>query len=329
MINTGKPFALNEQGRRNNNEDSIYPLQNEADGTNRFFIVCDGMGGHEKGEVASRIVCDSFAAYLRDVPPCEFNETVFIQALNHAYNQLDRENDCPDPAKKMGTTLTFLYLNDKQAFMAHIGDSRIYHLRKNERGKTEIVYKSSDHSLVNELLKAAVITQEEAERHPKKNMITRVIQPNMEKRSKAEICITQDLQAGDRFFLCSDGVTESLTDAQLCDIAAGNDDEAMIKAIRTECEAYSHDNFSAWLVPVVDFIPPDEQSEIIPSCEQTETLPADKVNPEEKAEITFPPRRTKKKSKTKRLILLLFLLALLTLAAWFLCHGDGGIDITP
>jgi len=211
------------------------------------------MGGHENGEVASRSVCNSFASFLENVPPNEFDEVMFDCALSFAFDELDRQDDCPDQTKKMGTTLAFLYLNEQQALMAHIGDSRIYHFRKNGKGQVDIIYKSSDHSLVSELLNAGVITEEEAIVHPKRNVITRCIQPNMERRCRAEVHTEQDVKEGDRFFLCSDGITESLTDLQLCAIAAENDsDEAMINAIRKVCEAHSHDNFSAWLVTVTE-----------------------------------------------------------------------------
>lgn len=277
-MQTGKPHALNEQGGRSNNEDSIFPPKNQADETTRFFLVCDGMGGHENGEVASSSVCESFAAFLEKVAPDDFNEEVFNRALDFAFDGLDKKDHSHPTAKKMGTTLVFLHLNNKQALMAHIGDSRIYHLRKNGQGEVDIVYKSSDHSLVNELLKAGIITEEEAACHPKKNVITRVLQPHPEKRCKADIHIEPDLRAGDRFFLCSDGVLENLTDKQLCSMAAEQtDDEALINAIRTLCEGHSRDNFSAWLVSVTEGI----QSTGI---EQAKGEAGD----------TFPPRKGKK-----------------------------------
>jgi len=284
-MQTGKPYALNEQGRRGNNEDAIFPRKNKAGETNRFFLVCDGMGGHENGEVASNSVCDSFAEFLKNVSPAGFNETVFDRALDFAFDRLDKKDDNSNSASKMGTTLTFLYLNNKQAFLAHIGDSRIYHLRKNDNDEVRVLYQSSDHSLVNELLKAEVITEEEAANHPKKNMITRAMQPHLKKRCKADIYVTQEVQAGDYFFLCSDGILESLTNEQLCAIVARNAGaEAMINAIRVLCEQNSHDNFSAWLVPVVEGIHSAEQ-------------------PEEKADATFPPRAVKKKSNISNRII--------------------------
>jgi len=253
MMQTGKPFALNEQGKRDNNEDAIFPPKNEADETNRFFMVCDGIGGHENGEIASNSVCNSFATFLKSVAPADFDETVFDDALNFAFDELDKKDNTIDNEKKMGTTLAFLYLNEKQAFMAHIGDSRIYHLRKNDKGEACILYQSPDHSLLNELLRAEVITEEEAVNHPKKNMIIRAIQPHLKKRCKAEIHIEPDVQTGDFFFLCSDGILESLTDSQLCTIIAENAGaEAMINVIGALCEKNSSDNFSAWLVPVIE-----------------------------------------------------------------------------
>ena len=279
----GKPYAINEKGRCIINEDSIFPQKNKANETNRFFVICDGIGGHENGEIASKSVCDSFAEFLETVPPNNFNENIFNGALNYAFDELDKKQDSCKTRKKMGTTLAMLYLNDNQAFMAHIGDSRIYHLRKNRNGKVNILYKSSDHSLVNELLKAEVITKEEADNYPKKNMITRAMQPYLEKRHKAEIRIKGDIKAGDRFFLCSDGVYESLTDEQLCAIADNADDETMMNIIQTLCEEHSRDNFSAWLVTVIEGINPSEE-------------------PEEKTCINFPHHGEKKKSKKRGLI---------------------------
>ena len=250
-MRTGKPYSLNEQGRRSNNEDSIFPPKNKADGANRFFVVCDGMGGHENGEVASASVCNSFATFLKDVSPNDFDEAMFNRALNFAFDELDKIDNESVTIRKMGTTLAFLFLNDKSAFMAHIGDSRIYHIRKNENGETSILYKSFDHSLVNELLHAEVITQEEAINHPKRHLITRYMSPNMERRSKATIHVTQDIQTGDHFFLCTDGILESLTDNLLLSIIAETEnDEAMINAIQALCEKNSSDNYSAWLVPI-------------------------------------------------------------------------------
>jgi protein phosphatase len=245
-----QPYSLNEIGGRSNNEDSVFPEKGKANENNPFFLVCDGIGGHQNGEVASNSICQSFGKFLKPFDPNDFNEAVFQQALKNAYAELDAKDNIPGEGKKMGTTLTFLYLNDKAAFMAHIGDSRIYHIRK-EGGTASIVYKSPDHSLVNDLLRANIITPEEAEHHPKKNVITRAIQPHQEQRSKAEIHQTSDVKAGDYFFLCSDGILEQINDDRLCAIIAKDSgDREKITEIRYACQGHSKDNFSAYLIPV-------------------------------------------------------------------------------
>jgi protein phosphatase len=281
-----QPYALNEIGGGSNNEDSVFPAKGKATENDRFFLVCDGIGGHQNGEIASRIVCESFEAFLRNVDAVDFNRTVFQQALDYAYEQLNRE-DSTKGERKMGTTLTFLYFHLKGVFMAHIGDSRIYHLRK-QGDKTGILYKSRDHSYVNDLLRANIITAEEAETHSKKNVITRAMQPHQENTSRADIYETEDVQEGDYFFLCSDGVLEQVNDTILCEIVASQpDDKRKIDAIYDACYGHSKDNFSAYLVSVatVRFEPEQEKTEstqiqsdgeevaVIPSTQVADSAP--------------------------------------------------------
>jgi serine/threonine protein phosphatase PrpC len=302
------PFALNEQGRRTNNEDSIFPQKGKATADDRFFLVCDGMGGHENGEVASQSVCNSFAVFLKRVKPEEFNEDVFKRTLAFAYDELDQKDADNITGRKMGTTLTFLFLNYKRVFAAHIGDSRIYHLRKNESGEVKIVYKSTDHSLVGELLQAGIITEEEAAVHPKKNVITRAMQPHLDKRCEATIYTTKNVRKGDMFFLCSDGVTESVNDETLCRIVAEQADGAsIINTIKTLCEANSKDNFSAYLVPVEEGIESNGEIEIVADS-PVEKMPS--MGKQITAKKTIINRRKPKKNKTKRYLWIIILLLL-------------------
>jgi protein phosphatase len=339
-----RPYALNEIGKRQNQEDNIFPPKGRAGDDTSFFLVCDGMGGHENGEVASQTVCESFGAFLKAIKPDEFNESVFERALAFAYDELDQKDESFDYGNTMGTTLTFLYLNDREAFMAHIGDSRIYHLRI-EEGNAVILYKSFDHSLVNELLRAEVITPEEAENHPKKNVITRAIQPHLEKRPKAEIHRTNDVKAGDCFFLCSDGVLESLSEEDLLSIIGEKtDDEARLRAILQLCETNSNDNYSAYLVSVAEGIeaaeevpvlpveqtPVEEQTSVVipPSNIKEEEIPVEEeVVAEEDIEVTAPPVVPEKKKKSKLPLLLLIILVALALGAaayFFVWKPDSG-----
>lgn len=250
----GMPYALNEIGGRQNQEDSIFPPKGDANESTRLFLVCDGMGGHENGEVASGLVCSTFGANLANIDHEGFTVDMFNYTLNAAYDALDREDPNPESMRKMGTTLTFLHLNSREAVVAHMGDSRVYHIRPSERNP--ILYQSSDHSLVNELVRAEIITPEEALTHPRRNVITRAMQPHLETRYKADVRTFNDVLAGDYFFLCSDGVLESISNEALVEILRRDvTDAEKIEAIRTLCAASSKDNFSAYLVPVVDGYP--------------------------------------------------------------------------
>ena len=144
--------------------------------------------------------------------------------------------------------------------MAHIGDSRIYHIRPN----TGIMYQSSDHSLVNDLLRAGELTEKEAINFPQKNIITRAMQPNLERRHKADVYSFNDIQKGDYFFLCSDGVLEQLTNDKLCEILATSNlsDCQKLNAIKNICDGKTKDNYTCYLIPVDDVVVENEDTQV-------------------------------------------------------------------
>ena len=250
QIEIQKPYAFSETGKRNNNEDCIFPEKEKANEQDRLFIVCDGMGGYEGGEIASSAVCKSISSFLSGTQ--YFDKNIFRQALDAAYDELDKMYESGRIDYKTGTTLALLYLYEKGAFMAHIGDSRIYHFRKNG-DKTEILYQSEDHSFVNDLVKLGMITPQKALTHPKRNLITKAMQPCQEQRDEAEIYETQDVQKEDCFFLCTDGVLEKLHNEKLSsifdlDISLKKKSEIIMET----CQNKSKDNFSAYLIVVAD-----------------------------------------------------------------------------
>lgn len=249
------PLALNEQGRRDNQEDSVWPAVGTANEACRTFVVCDGMGGHESGEVASNAVCTALANYVVGHSRGPVSPAEVEQAISEAYDMLDRA-DRSASDRRMGTTLTLLSLTDSEAICAHIGDSRIYQVRPSVGGSASIVYKSSDHSLVNELVKAKVITPEEALTHPKKNVITRAMQSIEGRRDAATLRRTNDVASGDYFLLCTDGVTEAVSDQAICGILGNRaiSDFEKLAEIKTLCLSASHDNFSLYLVPIAEGI---------------------------------------------------------------------------
>lgn len=251
-----QPQSFSEIGRKDNQEDFLWPNPQEVSAQQRIFVLCDGVGGQENGEVASSTAATALGSYLTEHWPADeiVSRQLFEAALTHAYDELDKA-DRGDSVRKMATTMTCLVLHRGGALVAHIGDSRIYHIRPSvidaAQGRPSIIYESLDHSLVNDLLRVGEITEEEARDFPQKNVITRAMQPGGERRCRADIFNIDDVKAGDYFFLCSDGVLEQLSNEALSQIvcAVGTDAEK-IAAIKSVCDGRTRDNNTCWLVPI-------------------------------------------------------------------------------
>lgn len=252
-----QPQVIQELGNRSNQEDSVFPKQDEAAENDRLFVLCDGMGGHENGEVASQLVCDVLPEYIR----AHWNGGCFPDGLlQDALNEVNsRINEYPSESiRKMGTTLTFLCIHQGGVLMAHIGDSRIYHIRPSEH---LIIYKSRDHSLAYDLYMAGEIKYEELATY-KKNVITRAIMPGQEKPYKADIAHTTDVKPGDYFLLCSDGLLENMSDEELINLLCsdlGNDQK---REHLIEKSKDNKDNHSAILVQISEVAKTEEESYI-------------------------------------------------------------------
>ena len=124
-------YTIYELGQRKRQEDSIFPLHNATQSDDRLFIVCDGMGGHSGGNIASAAVCEAMSNTLLSICPeaeGRFSDDDLRQALEAAYDSLDAKDDGSE--KKMGTTMTLLKFHDAGCTIAHIGDSRVYHVRQ-------------------------------------------------------------------------------------------------------------------------------------------------------------------------------------------------------
>lgn len=237
-------LSIHEIGQRDNQEDAIVQWDN------RLFILCDGMGGHEKGEVASQTVCQSLATWFEnninsDEP---FTETLLREALEYAYLQLDQYAD--GNLKQMGTTLTLLYIDMRGVTAAHIGDSRIYHIRPN----IGTLYQSRDHSLVFDLFQAGEITYEEMATFPQKNIVTRAMTPGENNRMRPDIIHITDILPDDYFYMCSDGMLERMDNDQLVALLSSQltDEEKRNKLI--ELTKGNQDNHSAWIIHIKDVI---------------------------------------------------------------------------
>lgn len=246
-------------------EDCIYPEYGKQKDSDRLFILCDGMGGHDAGEVASATVCDAMSRKILGDGNREdgvFTRELFDKAVDAAFKELDTKDNGAE--KKMGTTMTLVKLHEEGAFMAHMGDSRIYHIRPGVNGDdTKIIYESSDHSLVNDLVKVGELTRQEARNSKQKNVITRAMQPNLDNRPKSEIHETSDIRPGDYIYMCSDGMLEQAdmedgTSIRNVFSKAGGSDADKIKILRKVTED-NQDNHSAIIIHITDVI--DEKME--------------------------------------------------------------------
>lgn len=247
-----KAYNLQELGQRENQEDSLFPALGKSTPDDRLFILCDGMGGHEKGEVASATVCKSISKTIlsRWHPGEILSDELFQQALAIAFDELDAKDDGEE--RKMGTTLAFLCLHGGGATVAHIGDSRVYQLRSaSKKSAARVVFRTQDHSFVNDLLKIDEITEEETKHHPQKNVITRAIQPCQEYRAKADIDHLTDIQQGDYFYICSDGMLEEVSDENILNIITKPDatDEQKLEMLHQVTEE-NKDNHTAHLIHI-------------------------------------------------------------------------------
>lgn len=247
-----KAYNLQELGQRANQEDSLFPALGQSTTDCRLFVLCDGMGGHEKGEVASATVCEQISRTILSQWHAgePLSDDLFRQALAAAYDALDAKDD--GAGRKMGTTMTFLCLHANGATVAHIGDSRVYQLRPaTKHSPARIVFHTRDHSLVNDLVKIGEITEEEALHHPQKNVITRAMQPCQEQRARADIAHLTDIKPGDYFYMCSDGMLEQSTDENILNIITkpNSTDEEKLEMLRSVTEE-NKDNHTAHLIHI-------------------------------------------------------------------------------
>lgn len=268
-------YTLQELGQRQNQEDSLFPALGQQTDEDRLFILCDGMGGHEKGEVASSTVCKVLSeTILAKWNPTEpLSDELLKEALSATYDALDAKDNGEE--RKMGTTLTFLCLHADGATVAHIGDSRVYQLRPaTKKEPARIVFRTQDHSLVNDLVKIGEITEEEAKHHPQKNVITRAMQPCQEHRAKADIAHLTDIRPGDLFYMCSDGMLEEMTDENILFILTKDCSEKEKIEMLRKHTADNKDNHTAHLIRIDKvkgtpltapvYVPVDDDSD--PTC---------------------------------------------------------------
>lgn len=202
--------ACSDVGKlRNINQDAVYYVEDER---LPIYMVADGMGGHKSGEYASNlsihVVSRLYNEKREDMISGKLEIPKFINDAFKAANEtIVKEGADDESIRKMGTTLTMILLKDGEAYIGHIGDSRAYMIRGGD-----IVQLTHDHSLVAELLRSGSITESEARVHPQKNVITKALGTDSELNPDI---YTKELQKDDILFLCTDGLTNMIEDADI------------------------------------------------------------------------------------------------------------------
>jgi serine/threonine protein phosphatase PrpC len=197
MLRIAEQWYASDLGRqRQGNEDNFFvraPL----------FVVADGMGGAQAGEVASEIAVRSFDDEL----PHGSRPEALVRVIEEANKRIHERARSDDSLHGMGTTTTAAYVDDDEVVIAHVGDSRAYLLRGGD-----LIRLTKDHSLVGELVARGKLTEEQAEQHPQRSVITRALGP------EAAVEVDVDIfpaKAGDVFLLCSDGLTSMVHEPKL------------------------------------------------------------------------------------------------------------------
>ncbi|HTA97002.1 MAG TPA: Stp1/IreP family PP2C-type Ser/Thr phosphatase [Solirubrobacteraceae bacterium] len=203
MLRVAEHWSGTDTGlQRRANEDSLLVRS-------PLFVVADGMGGAQAGEVASSVAVDTFRAGLEDGEDPERSLVAQVEQANSRINELSHSNA---EHAGMGTTITAVYVGEQDVAIAHVGDSRAYCMRDGE-----LLRLTDDHSLVDELIRQGKLTPEEAEEHPQRSVITRALGP--------EASVEVDVRSfrgrpGDVYLLCSDGLTTMVGEAELLRLLA-------------------------------------------------------------------------------------------------------------
>lgn len=248
MIRIAQPVFIQGLGRRAHQEDSVYPGDG-ATAEDRLFMVCDGVGGNPGGERASSIACGSLADYIVQHSIERLDADLLQYALQHARTEMQRHIQSNPAHADMATTLSLLFLNAASVTAAWIGDSRIYHLRG-----AEVLFRSRDHSLVQEMVDRGELRPEEAASFPFRNVISRVLGPG--RSDPPDIAILGDLRPGDLLMLLSDGILDGMEEAELlrhCAEAPSLRD--LCNEVGARCRAHSSDNYSLCMFQIGKNLP--------------------------------------------------------------------------
>ncbi len=235
-----RSFAKTDVGKaREMNQDYYYI--SEPQSNIQVYILADGMGGYNGGEVASRLAIESARSYIEsNFNLIEHEKEAFLELIKKAieyantvvYEKSKKEKDL----EGMGTTLDICFIYNNKVYIGHVGDSRVYRIRG------EVIRKlTKDHSYVQQLVEDGKITREEANHHPKKNMLTKAlgcteyVEPDIRARN---------IEKQDVLLMCSDGLTNMVDEETIFKAVKENAEKAPEKLVNLANDAGGYDNIT-------------------------------------------------------------------------------------
>jgi PPM family protein phosphatase len=328
VLRAAETICRTDPGRqRRDNEDSAFARA-------PLFVVADGMGGAQAGEVASQIAIEAFEDGLSESGSLEDQ---LADRVREANRQIYERSRAEHGREGMGTTLTAAFVDDAHLAIAHVGDSRAYLFRDGELTRL-----TQDHSLVDELVRQGKLTEEQAAEHPQRSIITRALGPEADVEVDT---FTYPVRAGDVLLLCSDGLTSMVSEERVAEVLATSKtlDEAGDRLIDEANKAGGRDNITVVLfrleevgtdgvadqpTTVAEVTPetPDEPTPSTRAPEAGSSASAVAVAPRPTrvkrisptAPAQAPPRRARTRRVAKPLAVLVAVLAVL-----FLVGGGG------
>lgn len=233
---------------REMNQDSYYISDLENDEL-KLYILADGMGGYKGGEIASSLAVANVKNYITN----HFKKTrkdkesilkLLRYAIEHTNKVIYEKAQEDEELHDMGTTLDICLIYNNRVFIGHVGDSRVYRIRKNIMRKI-----TTDHSYVEKLVKEGTITKEEAYNHPKKNMLMKalgchsLVEPDV---------ICKGFLKDDILLMCSDGLTNMLRENEIYNLLLNNPDNPEEALIKNANDLGGYDNITAIIIDNID-----------------------------------------------------------------------------
>lgn len=237
-------FAKSDIGKAREINQDYYYISQDTDEP-KMYILADGMGGYKGGEIASKLSTDSVRKYIQN----NFNSITkekeeilkLIKSAVEYANMVvyEKSKEIPE-LEGMGTTIEVCLIYNNKAYIGHVGDSRIYRIRKDVIRKL-----TKDHSYVQKLVEDKKITREEAKIHPKKNMLTKALgcTPYVEPDIRA-----RNFEKGDIFIICSDGLTNMVDEKRIYELVKENINIAADKLIEEANNAGGYDNITVIII---------------------------------------------------------------------------------